>query len=131
MSALYVDSSALLKRLFAEEESSMVRALMADRTDQAVLVASSELAWLEVARAVQRVGVADVRSAVNSAFSGIARHRLDSRVLERAHLIGPASLRSTDAIHLAAAVVLGATEILTFDERLAAAAESVGVKALA
>ena len=130
MSALYVDASALLKRLFAEEESSMVRALLADRTDQAVLIASSELAWVEVARAVRRAGVADVDIAVSSACSGIARHRLDSGVLERAHRIGPASLRSLDAIHLAAAVVLGATEILTFDLRLAAAAESVGVKAV-
>lgn len=130
MSALYVDSSALLKRLFPEAESSMVRALLADRTDQAVLIASSELAWLEVARTVRRAGVADVDSAVRGACSGIARHRLDSKVLESAHRIGPASLRSLDAIHLAAAVILGAAEILTFDARLAAAAESVGVRAV-
>lgn len=129
MSTLYVDSSALLKRLFPEEESSMVRALLADRTEQADLVASSELAWVEVARAVRRLGVADVDGAVSSACSGIARQRLDSRVLERAHYIGPTSLRSLDAIHLAAAVILGATEILTFDQRLADAADSVGVKA--
>ncbi len=130
MSGLYVDSSALLKRLFLEEESSRVRALLADRTDQAILVASSELAWVEIARAVRRAGVPDAERAVSDACSGIARHRLDSRVLERARHIGPASLRSLDAIHLAAAVMLGATEILTFDLRLAAAAESVGMKAV-
>ncbi len=128
MSTLYVDSSALLKRLFPEEESSAVRALLADRTGQGVVIASSELAWVEVARAVRRVGVLDVDSAVGSACSGIARHRLDSRVIERAHHVGPASLRSLDAIHLAAAVILGATQMLTFDLRLAAAAESVGMR---
>ncbi len=130
MSALYVDSSALLKRLFREEESNIVRALLADRTDQSVLVASSQLAWVEIARAVRRAGVADVDAAVSSACSGVAPQRLDTRVLERARHIGPASLRSLDAIHLAAAVILGATQILTFDPRLAAAAESVGVKAV-
>jgi predicted nucleic acid-binding protein len=57
VSGLYVDSTALLKRLFLDEESSRVRALLADRTDQAILVASSELAWVEIARAVRRAGV--------------------------------------------------------------------------
>jgi uncharacterized protein len=130
VSALYVDSSALLKRLFREEESGIVRALLADRTEQAVLVASSELAWVEVARAVRRAGAADVESAVTSACSGIARQPLDSIVLERARHIGPASLRTLDAIHLAAAVTLGATQILTFDARRATAAESLGVQAV-
>jgi uncharacterized protein len=130
VSALYVDSSALLKRLFQEEESNIVRALLAERTDQAVLVASSELAWVEIARAVRRVGVADVSGAVSSACSGVAPQRLDSRVLARARHVGPATLRSLDAIHLAAAVTLGATQILTFDLRLATAAESVGVRAV-
>lgn len=130
MSALYVDSTALLKRLFPEAESPLVRALLIDRTERADLVASSELAWLEVARAVRRAGVEDVDAAVSSACSGIARQRLDSGVLERARHIGPASLRALDAIHLAAAVILGATEILTFDHRLAAAAGSVGMKAV-
>lgn len=128
MSALYVDSSALLKRLFQEEESDVVRALLAERTDQAVLVASSELAWVEIARTVRRAGVADVNGAVSSACSGVAPQRLDSRVLGRAHHVGPATLRSLDAIHLAAAVILGATQMLTFDLRLAAAAESVGMR---
>lgn len=130
MSTLYVDSSALLKRLFAEEGSTMVRELLVDRTDQGVLVGSSELAWVEVARALRRAGVDDVFSAVSSACSGIARQRPDSGVLDRARHIGLASWRSLDALHLAAAVTLGATEILTFDLRLAAAAESVGVKAI-
>jgi predicted nucleic acid-binding protein len=129
VSALYVDSSALLKRLFAEKESGMVRALLADRVDRGDVIATSELAWVEVARAVRRAGVTDVDSAVNSACSGIARQRLDSTILERARHSGPASLSSLDALHLAAAVALGATQMLTFDQRLAAAAESLGVRA--
>lgn len=108
----------------------MVRELLADRIQQGVLVASSELAWAEVARALRRAGIQGVDSAVGSACSGIARQRLDSQVLERACRIGPPSLRSLDAIHLAAAVILGATEMLTFDLRLADAARSVGVKAI-
>jgi predicted nucleic acid-binding protein len=51
-------------------------------------------------------------------------------VLERARLIGPAERASLDAVHLASAVVLGATELPAFDLRLAAAANSVGVRAI-
>jgi uncharacterized protein len=39
-------------------------------------------------------------------------------------------LRSLDAIHLSAAINLGAVEMLTYDHRLAEAAESLGVKAI-
>lgn len=63
-------------------------------------------------------------------MSGIAELPLDETIVTRARWIGPPTLRSLDAIHLAAALVLGATEMLTFDVRLAAAARSVGVRAI-
>jgi hypothetical protein len=43
---------------------------------------------------------------------------------------GLASLQPLDAIHLSAAISLGAVEMLTYDRRLAEAAESLGVKAI-
>lgn len=45
-------------------------------------------------------------------------------------MLGPPGLRSLDAIHLSAAITLGVAEMLTFDQRLAEAAESLGVKAI-
>jgi predicted nucleic acid-binding protein len=77
-----------------------------------------------------RAGVDDVGAGVSDACSGIARQPLGPTVISRACEIGSPDLRSLDAIHLAAAVDLGATEMLTFDRRLAAAATAVGVKAI-
>jgi predicted nucleic acid-binding protein len=127
---LYVDTSALLKRVFVEDESSEVLAVLRARHASGDLIASSELTWVEVARALLRAGVRNVDTELGAACAGIARQPLSPVVLNRARAIGPASLRSLDAIHLAAAVSLGATEILTFDLRLAEAAASMGVKAI-
>lgn len=130
MTALYVDTSALLKRIFVEAESSQVREILRTRIEKGDLIAASELAWVEVSRALLRAGVGDVETVLSAACSGVARQRVDSTVLTRACTIGPGHLRSLDAIHLSAALSLGAVEMLTFDERLAQAAKSVGVKAI-
>jgi uncharacterized protein len=127
---LYVDTSALLKRIFIEDESPQVRAILHARNASGDLIASSELTWIEVARAMLRAGVSDIGGALSAACAGIGLHRLSPIVMDRARTIGPANLRSLDAIHLSAAISLGAAEILTFDRRLAEAAESVGVKAI-
>lgn len=67
---------------------------------------------------------------MEAALSEIAELPLDAAVLDAARRVGPPNLRSLEAIHLASAVTLRATEILTFDLRLADAAKSVGVKAI-
>lgn len=131
MTGLYVDTSALLKRVFIEAESPHVRALLLARSASGDLIASSELTWVEVSRALLRAGVPDIGSALSAACAGVARQPLGSDVMIRARTLGAAGLRSLDAIHLSAAVSLGAVEILTFNRRLADAAESVGVKAIA
>jgi predicted nucleic acid-binding protein len=40
-------------------------------------------------------------------------------------------LRSLDAIHLAAAIAVGADSLLTYDDRLASSAAAVGLNVLA
>lgn len=130
MSVLYVDSSAALKRIFREAETGLVGSTLRSRVDAGALVAASTLTWVEVARSVRRARPADAEAQVDVAMSGIAELPLDETVLTRARRIGPPTLRSLDAIHLAAALVLGATEMLTFDVRLASAARSVGVRAI-
>lgn len=130
MTDLYVDTSALLKRVFIEEESPQVLAILRARSTAGDLIASSELAWVEVARAISRAGVRDVSEVLRAACTGIARQPLTTVVMQRARTIGPAGLRTLDAIHLSAAISLGAVEMLTYDRRLAEAAESLGVKAI-
>ncbi len=125
-----MDTSALLKRVFIEEESPQVLAILRARNAAGDLVASSELAWVEVARAISRAGVPDVSEVLRLACTGVARQPLTPVVMQRARTIGPASLRSLDAIHLSAAISLGAVEMLTYDRRLAEAAESLGLTAV-
>jgi len=127
---LYVDTSALLKRVFTEAESPQVLAILRERSAAGDLIAASELAWVEVARAISRADVGGVDELLRTACTGIARQPLTTAVMQRARTIGPANLRSLDAIHLSAAISLGAVEMLTYDRRLAEAAESLGVKAI-
>ena len=130
MTTLYVDSSAALKRIFAEPDSDLVAATLRSRVASGDLVGTSSLTWVEVTRSVLRAELVQVDAQVDAALSGIAELPLDDGILVRARRIGPPDLRSLDALHLASAVVLGAGEMLTFDHRLAAAARSAGVRAI-
>ena len=127
---LYADTSALLKRAVVEAESTAVRAVLVEANTSGELVTASALAWLEVWRALRRAGIGDVRPAWDQALSGIASHPMTPDVLVRARGTGPASLRTLDAVHLTSALTVGATRMLTYDARLATAAEAVGIQVL-
>lgn len=125
-----MDTSALLKRVFIEEESPQVLAILRERSAAGDLIASSELVWAEIARAISRAGVTGADEVLRAACTGIARQPLTPAVMQRAQIIGPPSLRTLEAIHLSAAISLDASEMLTYDRRLAGAAESLGMKAI-
>ena len=131
MTTLYVDSSALLKRVVREAESSAVRSLLRAADADGDLLTASSVAWLEVWRSLRRAGVVDLAGTVNSALSGVAMFHLRDSVLVRARKVGYDELRSLDAIHLASALEIGADSILTYDDRLAESAAAVGLSVLA
>ena len=131
MSTVYVDSSALLKRVVLEAESSAVRSLLLERDAAGDLLTASSLAWVEVWRSLRRAGATDLEATVEAALSGVARYAWNDTVLGRAQRVGLDTLRSLDAIHLASALTVGAESILTYDERLAESAEAVGLRVLA
>ncbi|MGQ0626328.1 MAG: type II toxin-antitoxin system VapC family toxin [Sporichthyaceae bacterium] len=126
-----MDTSALLKRVVVEAESSAVRVLLRERHLAGDLLTSSSLAWLEIWRSLRRADVVDVEDVVASAMSGVAEYPLDDTILRRARRVGPDEMRSLDAIHLASALAIGADAILTYDRRLADAAAAMGLAALA
>jgi predicted nucleic acid-binding protein len=70
--------------------------------------------------------VDDLESAAIAALRGIAEIPLTTDILARARRIGPATLRSLDAVHLTSAVAIGATTLLTYDDRMARAAADFG-----
>ncbi len=127
MTTLYVDSSALLKRIVIEPESSAVRALLRQSHQAGDLLTASSLAWLEVWRGLRRAGLANVTPLARRALSGIAEFPLSEAVLLRARNIGGDHLRSLDAVHLSSALAVGADHLLTYDDRLADSATDAGI----
>ena len=129
MTIIYIDTSALLKRVVVEKESPEVRRVLRETNAAGDVVAASELAWLEVWRTLRRMSVDDLESAATTALCGIAEIPLTTDILVRARRIGPAMLRSLDAVHLTSAVAIGATTVLTYDDRMARAAADLGFEA--
>ncbi|MGH2519379.1 MAG: type II toxin-antitoxin system VapC family toxin, partial [Chloroflexota bacterium] len=56
--------------------------------------------------------------------------RINDRVLNQAGTMLPADVRSFDAIHMATAALLGddVRDLVTYDERMASAARSLGCR---
>ena len=103
ISAVYLDSSALVKLAVQEPESDALRAYLRRRKHTWV---TSALAKTEVLRAL--IGAGD--DAVASGRGVLARCelvRVNDRVLNAAATLLPAEVRSLDAIHLATALSLG------------------------
>jgi predicted nucleic acid-binding protein len=120
----YLDSSALVKLVVAEPQSSALRRHLRSRRVRV----SCALARVEVIRAVRDQG----RQATARARRVLARTRLlrlDDALLDAAASLGGGVLRSLDAIHLAAAQTLGAQlrEVVTYDTRMTQAATSIGL----
>ena len=131
MRVCYLDASALVKLATPEAETNALRAAL-DTYDARV---TSRLAIVEVARALLRRGVASAAlvDAVAEAFTGLAIMELDAATAESAARIGPATLRSLDAIHLASALAMGTElkDMVTYDARLADAARAAGLEVVA
>jgi predicted nucleic acid-binding protein len=132
---VYVDSSALLKRSVMEAESDAVENVLGRHIDEGDPLVSSSLAWIEVSRALRsRLDGEDhdrINDAIEDALAGVAERPIATDVVSLARRIGPNVLRSLDAIHLATAILVDADVVITYDERLAAAARHNDVTVLA
>ena len=121
--AAYIDSSAIVKLAVREPESTALRRYLRSRRP----LVSSALARTEVLRALLPLGEEALRRG-RRVLSTIELARVSDRVLEAAGVVLPAELRSLDAIHLATAAQLRDSigRIVTYDERMAAAAAAAG-----
>lgn len=124
---IYLDSSALLKLVFEEAESSALDRWLSDQP--AAVLTSSELARLEVLRSCRRVDPLALTSA-GALLDGLDLVPLSSHLLSDAAEVGSDALRSLDAIHLASALSLGdaLTSFVVYDHRLAEAAAAAGIQ---
>lgn len=126
--AVYLDSSALVKLVVAERESSALMRFLRRRP----LRVSSALARVEVARAVRPHGEAALDRA-RRVLGAVDLLDLDDPLLDVAASLDGDHLRSLDAIHLAAALALGddLAEVVTYDRRMADQAEAHGMVVVA
>jgi predicted nucleic acid-binding protein len=122
----YLDSSAILKFIFAEpERPALVKALISPAI-------SSELARLEVKRAVYRMQPKNIALA-NEELARISFVMVSNQVLKIAEAFtANVSLATLDSIHVATVLTLGkkVDGIITYDKQMIANAEKMGIKVL-
>lgn len=125
----YADASALVKLVLREPESDALRHYLAALPEPA----TSRLALVEVHRAFRRLGEDPEVDSMLAVWDRTIFIELDASIAESAAEIGPPTLRSLDAVHLASALAL-ADELeafVTYDARLADAARSAGLTVVA
>jgi hypothetical protein len=127
--SLYVDTSALLKRYIAEDDSDVCERIL--RADPSWV--TGRHTWVEVVRNLAKLLRGAERNRIKTVFRGdwSRMHvvELDSTTCERAgELAETLGVRSLDALHLAAAERAGGSALcfVTYDVRQAQAARSLG-----
>ncbi|MBU8578048.1 type II toxin-antitoxin system VapC family toxin [Brevibacterium luteolum] len=123
---VYVDTSALAALLKPEPESESLERWLDDTS--AALV-SSDLLETELRRVAVRDGLS--QTDVTALLDGVALAALDRAVFRNAGFLPMEMLRTLDALHLEAAIRLDADAMLTYDQRLALAAEAAGLTVIA
>lgn len=126
MSIWYLDTSAALKLLIEEPESPAL-AQTVDR-EQPDLVAG----WLletELRRAAQRLPALGM-DVVSEFLAGVSLYEMPGSLFREAGILPGETLRSLDALHLAAAVRIGVDLVLTYDVRMADSARLLGLPVL-
>lgn len=128
----YFDSSALIKRTVMEPESATLIETIDEWVTEGFAFASSTLAWIEVTRAIRArrddEAPAEIVLLIENAVAGIDEYPLTEQVADVARRIGPAALRSLEAVHLATASLVSADLVCAYDERLVRSAQELGFR---
>jgi predicted nucleic acid-binding protein len=131
---IYVDSSALVKRAIRERESAELIDTLDRHQSEGIVLFSSTLAWIEVTRTLRlRLDLeppAEVAQLGDIALSGVLESPITGQVVSIARRLGPSTLRSLDAIHLATAALLAADLVCAYDKRLLIAASELGFRTM-
>jgi predicted nucleic acid-binding protein len=121
---IYVDTSAVLKLVVAEEESASVADYLSEAAARGDSLVASMLLYTELHCAGHRRRIP--AGLVNDVLAGINLVDLARSDLMFAAAM-PGHLRSADAIHLATAIRLQADLLVAYDTELLAAAVEAGL----
>jgi predicted nucleic acid-binding protein len=126
---IYMDTSALTKLLIAEPETPQLRIWLAARIDEGDSAATSALGRVELMRTVARYGETGQADRARYLLDGLDIMPLTEPMMALAESIGPPTLRSLDAIHLAAAAYFEQelTAFVTYDHRLLNGCRDIGL----
>ena len=126
---IYLDTSALVKLVRVERESTELADWLDDRTELRWI--TSTLTEVELPRALIRAGQPAALAAVPAVLARLDRFEMDSVIRATAAAFQDPALRSLDAIHLATADVAASVATLaafvTYDSRLSAAARDLNL----
>ena len=125
----YADASALVKLVLREPESDALRDYLIALPDPA----TSRVSFVEVHRAMVRAGAGPEPDALVAVWERTVFIELEASIADSAARIGPSTLRSLDALHLASALALAddVESFITYDTRLADAARAAGLTVVA
>lgn len=118
-----MDASAAAKLLAAEAETTALEDFLTEQSDAEFV--SSVLLETELRRTAWRNGAS--QQEVSDVLAGIDLVGAPRATFQEAGLLPVSGLRSHDAIHLATALRVEATTLLSYDRRLLGAARSLGV----
>ena len=128
MAGIYLDTSALGRVLLAEPDATAIRSVLDQHDDWW----SSELLMVELRRFATREELADPAEKL---LEEIELLGIDSATMQRASRVEPSEVRSLDAIHLDAALVLNQqgkiASVLTYDNQLQAGCRHHGLNVTA
>jgi predicted nucleic acid-binding protein len=121
----YLDTSAFLKLIVAEDESAALRLFLLRWPERT----SADLTRTEAIRALRRAGYDSRVGAARRLLRTMRLIRLDEPLLDRAGELDPRQLHSLDAVHLAAALTIGSDLglVVTYDQRFGEAARERGL----
>lgn len=127
--AHYMDTSALIKLVVQEPETAALQAWLGSRPRDPV---SCDLTRTELMRTARR-SAPELALRAKQVLDAVTLTQVTTAVFEQAARLSPTTLRSLDAIHLAAALDLDddLDGLVTYDSRLARAAAAAGVEVVA
>ena len=126
---VYADSSALVKLVIDEPESAELKEYLRRSPAQ---LASSLIARIEVARAVRIASPSlAVQADARSLLEELVLAPVGGAIIEAACHLASATVRTLDAIHLAALQLVDPDEAVVYDRRLGAAARELGYRTIA